>query len=89
MSALLLVVTCLCYTIREMPRFCPTFALVGISLIPNVIRNYGQIVTAVNTIQLINQSIKARDALASLGYPDRCLRCDGRPSTPVLCNAEQ
>ena len=23
------------------------------------------------------------------GYPDRCLRCDGRPSTPVLCNAEQ
>ena len=23
------------------------------------------------------------------GTPNRCLRCDGRPSTPVLCNAEQ
>ena len=30
----------------------------------------------------INQSIKTRDA-------DRCLHCDGRPSTPVLCSAEQ
>ena len=34
----------------------------------------------------INQSIKTRDAQASLGYPDRCLHCDGSPSTPVLCN---
>ena len=39
--------------------------------------------------QSIHQSIKTRDAQASLGYPDRCLRCDGCPSTPVLCNAEQ
>ena len=36
----------------------------------------------------INQSIKTLDAQASLGCPDRCLRRDGRPSTPVLCNAE-
>ena len=38
---------------------------------------------------LFNKSIKTRDAQASLGYPDRYLRCDGRPSTPVLRNAEQ
>ena len=30
-----------------------------------------------------DQSIKTRDAQALLGVPDRCLRCDGRPSTPV------
>ena len=30
----------------------------------------------------VTQQIKTRDAQASLGYPDRCLRCDGRPSTP-------
>ena len=37
-----------------------------------------------------NQSIKTRDAQGVVGgTPDRCLRCDGRPSTPVLCNAEQ
>ena len=36
----------------------------------------------------LNQSIKTRDAQASLGYSDRCLHRDGRPSTPVLCNAE-
>ena len=40
----------------------------------------------VGTNWSINQSIKTRDAQASLGYPDRYLRCDGRPSTPVLCN---
>ena len=28
----------------------------------------------------LNQSIKTRDALASFEVPDRCLRCDGRPS---------
>ena len=37
----------------------------------------------------INQSVKTRDAQARWGTPtDRCLRCDGRPTTPVLCNAE-
>ena len=37
-----------------------------------------------------NQSIiKTHDAQASFGYPSRCLRCDGRPSMPVLCNARQ
>ena len=35
----------------------------------------------------VNQSIKTRDAQASLGYPDRCLRCDCHPSTPVLSSA--
>ena len=43
-------------------------------------------------VQIINQSIKSIktcDAQASLVYPDRCLRCDGRPSTPVFGNAEQ
>ena len=34
----------------------------------------------------INQD---RDAQASLEYPDGCLCRDGRPSTPVLCNAKQ
>ena len=24
-----------------------------------------------------------------IGVPDRCLRCDGHPSMPVVCNAEQ
>ena len=38
---------------------------------------------------LFSQSVKTRDAQASLGYPDRCLCCDGRPTTLVLCNAEQ
>ena len=36
-----------------------------------------------------NQSIKTRDAQPSLGHPDKRLRCDVRPSTPVICNAEQ
>ena len=39
--------------------------------------------------QSINQSIKTRDAKESLGYPDRYLLYDGRPSTPVLCDAKQ
>ena len=39
--------------------------------------------------EYINQSIKTRDAQASLRHRDRCLRCDGRPSTSVICNAEQ
>ena len=38
---------------------------------------------------LNNHSIKTRDAQASLGYTDRCIRCDGRPLTPALCIAEQ
>ena len=42
-----------------------------------------------SAIYSTNQSMKARDAQSSSGYPDRCLRCDGRPSTPALCNAEQ
>ena len=42
-----------------------------------------------NRHMTFNQSIKTCDAQASLGYPDRCLRCDGCSLTPVLCNVEQ
>ena len=38
-------------------------------------------------ISAFNKSIKTHDAQASL-YSDRCLRSDGLPSTPVLCNAD-
>ena len=37
----------------------------------------------------INQSKPVTPRRRCMGYPDRCLRSDGSPSTPVLCNAEQ
>ena len=37
----------------------------------------------------MNQSTKTRDAQASLGYPDLCFCCDGRPTMHVLRNAEK
>ena len=37
----------------------------------------------------INRTNISRDGQASLGYSDSCLRCDGRPPTSVVCDAQQ
>ena len=42
-------------------------------------------------VYIINQSINQKRVTPRRrwGAHDRCLRCDGRPSMPFLCNAEQ
>ena len=45
--------------------------------------------TFILTFILTNQQTNTRDALASLGYSDRCICCDDSTLTSLICDAQQ